>query len=256
MINNVFNIYYDWWKNIDRVIFFLIISLFLLGLFFSLVSTSIIASDKLNTNSYYFFIKHLFFIIISIGIFTSLSLIDKNKLFTICFYLFFVSLILLFLVPFLGAEVKGSKRWIDIGFLPRFQPVEILKPFLVMILGILLSLDNIKKLYIKYFLSFLIIAPIILLLILQPDIGQTILIIMVWMSLIFISGVNLFFFFSLISLFLTFLGYLIIFVPKFEYIKNRILSFLDPGSGDNYQYEKASELRDQIRQIEDEVNGE
>ena len=241
MINNIFNIYYDWWKNIDKTIFFLIILLFFLGLFFSLVSTSIIASDKLNTNSYYFFIKHLIFIIISIGIFTSLSLIEKNKLFVICFFLFFISLILLFLVPFYGVEVKGSKRWIDFGFIPRFQPVEILKPFLVMILGILLSLNNIKKLYVKHLLSFLIIVPIILLLVLQPDIGQTILIIMVWMSLIFTSGVNLFFFFSLISLFLTFFGYLIIFVPKFEYIKYRILSFLDTDSVNNYQSEKASE---------------
>ena len=64
---------------------------------------------------------------------------------------------------------------------------------------------------------------------------------MVWMSLIFTSGVNLFFFFSLISLFLTFFGYLIIFVPKFEYIKYRILSFLDTDSVNNYQSEKASE---------------
>ena len=49
-------LYYEWWKNIDKSIFFLIIILFSLGLFFSLVSTSLIASDKLNTNSYYFFL--------------------------------------------------------------------------------------------------------------------------------------------------------------------------------------------------------
>ena len=50
-------LYYEWWKNIDKSIFFLIIILFSLGLFFSLVSTSLIASDKLNTNSYYFFLS-------------------------------------------------------------------------------------------------------------------------------------------------------------------------------------------------------
>ena len=47
--------YYSWWKNLDKSIFSLIVLLFFLGLFFSLVSTSLIASDKLNTNSYYFF---------------------------------------------------------------------------------------------------------------------------------------------------------------------------------------------------------
>ncbi len=61
-LNKIFNFYYGWWKNIDKFIFFLILLLFGLGLFFSLVSTSIIASDKLNTNTYYFFIKHFLFI--------------------------------------------------------------------------------------------------------------------------------------------------------------------------------------------------
>ena len=46
---------YDWWKNLDKVVFFLIILLVTLGIFFSLVSTSLIASTKLGTNSYYFF---------------------------------------------------------------------------------------------------------------------------------------------------------------------------------------------------------
>ena len=59
--NKIYNSYYVWWKNIDKFILFLILSLFFLGLFFSLASTSLIASDKLNTNSYYFFIKHLIF---------------------------------------------------------------------------------------------------------------------------------------------------------------------------------------------------
>ena len=54
-MNKYFDTYYDWWKNIDKSIFFLITMLFSLGLFFSLVSTSLIASDNLNTNSYYFF---------------------------------------------------------------------------------------------------------------------------------------------------------------------------------------------------------
>ena len=57
-------LYYRWWKNIDKFILSLIILLFLVGLFFSLVSTSLIASDKLNTNDYLFFFKHLIFLCI------------------------------------------------------------------------------------------------------------------------------------------------------------------------------------------------
>ena len=58
-MNKYVDTFYDWWKNIDKFILLLILTLFLLGLFFSLASTSLIASDKLNTKSYYFFLNIL-----------------------------------------------------------------------------------------------------------------------------------------------------------------------------------------------------
>ena len=51
----IFSLYYNWWKNIDKFLFFLIVLLFATGLFFSLVSTSLLVSDKLDTNDYAFF---------------------------------------------------------------------------------------------------------------------------------------------------------------------------------------------------------
>ena len=53
--NSIHRFYYEWWKNIDKTLLSLIIFLFSLGLFFSFVSTSLIASDKLETNNYFFF---------------------------------------------------------------------------------------------------------------------------------------------------------------------------------------------------------
>ena len=55
--DSIYKFYYEWWKNIDKTLFTLIILLFSLGLFFSLASTSLIASDKLETNSYFFFLN-------------------------------------------------------------------------------------------------------------------------------------------------------------------------------------------------------
>ena len=239
--NKIFNFYYAWWKNIDKFILFLILSLFLLGLFFSLVSTSIIASDKLNTNTYYFFIKHMFFIFLGIFILITFSAIDQNKLFNISQYLFLISFIFLALVPFIGVEVKGSMRWIDLPIIPRFQPIEILKPFLIIMIATFFTLNNQKHLYLKYLFSFLLILPILLFLISQPDLGQTILIVLTWFSLIFVSGINLLFFITFFALTFSILIYLIIYVPKFEYIKNRLISFIDPNTGNNYQSERASE---------------
>ena len=127
----IYSLYYEWWKNIDKFIFSLIILLFLVGLFFSLVSTSLIVSDNLDTNDYSFFFKHLFFIILGITVIFIFSSIDQKKLFKYSIVVFFISLVFLLLVPLIGIEVKGSKRWIDLYFLPRFQPIELVKPFLL-----------------------------------------------------------------------------------------------------------------------------
>ena len=238
--NSIYSLYYDWWKNIDKFIFSLIVLLFFIGLFFSLVSTSLLISDKLDTNDYTFFFKHLSFVILGLIIIFVLSSINKKRLFKISPIFFLFSLISLFLVPIIGVEVNSAQRWIDLFFLPRFQPIEIVKPFLIILISLILSTNRYSNIYFKYLLSFLITLIIALLLAAQPDIGQTLLVFFSWSVLIFISGINIIFLIS--SCLIIFMGiYLLInFVPKFEYIKNRIFSFFNTETGThNAQSEKA-----------------
>ena len=239
---SIFNSYYEWWKNVDKFILSLIILLFLIGLFFSLVSTSLIASDKLDTNDYSFFFKHLIFISLGTIVIFFLSSISQDKLLKFSLIIFLFSIIFLIMVPFIGIEVKGSKRWIDLNFLPRFQPIELVKPFLIICISLILSSQKYTNIFFKYTLSFLVTLAVASLLVMQPDIGQTLLVFLSWSILIFISGINIVFltilFSSLIFSFLC----LIFFIEKFQYIKNRILSFLDPGTGTyNFQSDKAIE---------------
>ena len=234
------NLYYRWWKNIDKTIFFIIILLFAIGLFFSLVSTSLIASDKLETNSYSFFFKHLIYIFLGMMIIFLLSTIDSINLLKFSLIFFFLILISLFLVPLIGVEVKGSKRWIDLFILPRFQPIELLKPFFIIFLATILSTEKQININLKYIFSFFITLLISGLLFIQPDIGQTLLILFTWSILIFTSGVSILFIsiFSISTLII--LAYFIIFVSKFSYIRSRILSFFDRESGThNFQSDKA-----------------
>ena len=240
--NTLFGIYYDWWKNIDKFLFSLIVLLFLTGLFFSLVSTSLIASDKLDTNDYQFFFKHLVFILLGIIIIFVLSSIKKEQLLKYSSLFFFLSLIFLILVPIIGVEVKGSKRWIDLYFLPRFQPIELVKPFLIIFISLILCSQKFSNIYLKYLFSFIITLGIALLLSLQPDIGQTLLVFFSWSVLIFTSGVSIFLLFFLFSSIILIFFYLIFFVSKFTYIKNRLISFLDSETGTyNFQSDKALE---------------
>jgi len=242
MINDssLYKFFYHWWKNIDKSIFFIITLLFVIGLFFSLVSTSLIASDKLDTNSYFFFFKHLIYIGIGISIIFIFSSLSTEQLFKYSIILFFISLTSLFLVPIIGVEVKGSKRWIDLFFLPRFQPIEILKPFLIIIFATILCSKKISSLYLKYLVSIFIVSLVSLLLIVQPDMGQTLLVVFSWAVLIFTSGINIFFLLVFSLFVLIFLIYLIIYVPRFDYIQGRVFSFFNRDTGThNFQSEKA-----------------
>ena len=241
-ISSLNSIYYNWWKNIDKTIFLLIIFLFSLGLFFSLVSTSLIASDKLDTNNYFFFFKHLAYIFIGIVTLVFFSSLSEKNLFRISIYLFFITLFFLFLVPIFGAEVKGSKRWLNLFFLPQFQPIELLKPFIIIFVATILCSEKNYNIYIKYLLTIIAIIPTGLLLIMQPDIGQTLLVFLSWAILVFISGINLLFILLFISFAIITLLYVVFFIPKFIYIKSRILSFFNPDSGThNFQSDKAIE---------------
>ena len=242
MENNKFihNLYYEWWKNIDKFIFFLVILMFVTGLFFSLVSTSLLVSDKLDTNDYAFFFKHLIFVILGIFIIFIFSSISSEKLFIISPVMFLLALISLFLVPVIGVEVNSARRWIDFYLLPRFQPIELVKPFLIILISLILCSKKYKNIYFKYLLTFFITLIIALLLAAQPDIGQTLLIFFSWSVLIFISGINIIFLITSCLILSLSLYFLINFFPKFAYIKNRLLSFFNTETGThNAQSEKA-----------------
>ena len=229
--NSIYRFYYGWWKNIDKTIFLLILLLFSLGLFFSLASTSLIASDKLETNNYFFFFKHLVYIFLGIAILIFFSSLSEKNLFRLSIFLFFISLFFLFLVPIVGTEVHGAKRWLDLFFLPRFQPIELVKPFTIIFLATILSSEKNIHIYYKYFVSFIVIVPISFLLMMQPDIGQTLLIFLSWLTLVFISGISLMIFFTFFGISLISLIYMVFYIPKFDYIRKRIFSFLNPDTG-------------------------
>ena len=229
--NSIYKFYYVWWKNIDKTIFLIVVLLFSLGLFFSLASTSLIASDKLETNSYFFFYKHLAYVLLGMTILIFFSSLSEKNLFRFSIFLFFISLFFLILVPLVGTEVNGAKRWLNLIFLPRFQPIELAKPFIIILLATILSSEKSIHIYYKYFVSFIAIVPASFLLMLQPDIGQTLLIFLSWITLIFISGISLMAFFAFFGISLTALIYMVFYIPKFDYIRKRIDSFLNPETG-------------------------
>ena len=236
MLKNLFKFEFNnYCRNIDKNILFGFFTLFFLGLFFSFSSTSSLAGERLDKTYYFFFSKHLIFTFFAIFIMFIISAMETSLLKKIIIPLFMLSLLLLVLVPIIGVEVKGAKRWLNF-YLFRLQPIEILKPFFILVTVKILTFDKLKNSQLKYFLSFLLLAIIITFLIDQPDLGQSILLIGSWAATVFVAGVSVFYIFIFIIIFTLVIGSLLFFMPeKFGYIINRLISFLDPSKGDAFQ---------------------
>ena len=240
MLRNLFNFQFnEYWRNIDKNILLCFIILFFLGLFFSFSSTSSLAGERLDKTYYFFFSKHLIFTVFSLFVMFVISAIETSLLKRLVVPLFIFFFLLLFLVPIVGVEVKGAKRWINL-YLFRIQPIELLKPFFILATVKILTLERFKDSQNKYLFSFFLLASVIILLIDQPDLGQSILIIGSWIATVFISGVSLMYILSFFLIFAIILGSLLFFMPeKFGYIINRLITFIDPSKGDDFQSTQA-----------------
>ncbi len=240
MLENSFKfIFINYWRNVDKKILSCFFILFFLGLFFSFSSTSSLAGERLDKEYYFFFSKHLVFTSLAVTIMLFVSSFKTKLLIKFVIPLFIISFTLLAIVPIVGVEVKGAKRWIDLYFF-RLQPIEILKPFFILMTAKLLTFEKFQNSQIKYFISFTLLGSVIILLIDQPDLGQSILLIGSWVGTVFISGVSLVYIFFIFLVFIILISTLLFLLPeKFGYIINRLITFFDPSHGDKFQSSSA-----------------
>ena len=240
MLKNFFkNNVKNYWRNIDKAIFISFLLLFILGVFFSFASTSTLAGERLNKDYYFFFSKHLIFAVSAIFLMFLFPTIQFNFFKKTLIPIFLITLIFLILVLFFGIEVKGSKRWLNLFFF-RFQPVEFIKPFFIVVIAKILSEDTLSTSNTSYFFSLSILILLCIILLNQPDVGQTVLLILSWSVVVFVSGIKLIYIFSLFSFtFASVAGILLIYPDKFSYIFNRIETFFDPTKDNTSQSSKA-----------------
>ena len=240
MLENTFKFrLLNYWRNIDKKILLSFLLLFFLGLFFSFSSTSSLAGERLNKDYYFFFSKHLSYTILALIIMVSISAIEISLLKKLIIPLFAISFLFLALVPIIGVEVKGAKRWLDLYFF-RLQPIEVLKPFFILMTVKILTLEKLQNSQVKYFFSFLLLCSVLILLVDQPDLGQSILLTGSWVFTVFISGVSIFYIIGFFSIFLiSSTALLFLFPEKFGYIINRLITFFDPNQGDKFQSSSA-----------------
>jgi cell division protein FtsW len=145
-----------------------------------------------------------------------------------------ICLVALALVPMLGAEVNGAKRWLNLG-VGQFQPSEFLKPFFVVSMAWLLSLREMDKSLPIFTFSAVLTGLVAFLLMRQPDFGSTIIFAAVWIAMLAIAGLNLR---ILVGLGIAGLIGIVLAYFFYDVATARIDGFLF-GEGDNFQVENA-----------------
>lgn len=226
----------QWFRSLDKTILILLVLWITFGLIFNTNSTLGFTSVKLYNDPGILVKKYYFFILIGFLIIFFSSLFNESFYRKFSRYFFIFSIILLLLTIFLGTEIKGSKRWLNLFFF-NLQPVELLKPSLIIFLSSIFSSD--KRLVIKFLITGLISFSAVFILLLQPDYTQALLILIIWLTLIFMSGVNFFIvLFSVGIVTISMVSILLIFRESFSYIFLRFEKWIG-ASNISYQSEKS-----------------
>lgn len=215
-------------KHIDITLLITIITLSLFGVLCVYSASNIVAEYRYN-DEFYFFKRQLLFLIIGfIGMYIVSRIdLDKIKKYTSYIFYFVFILLILVLIPGIGKVAGGARSWIGIGVF-SIQPAEFMKVALILLLSKYLSnyYEELKKF--KNFLYILVIIGLIFgVILLQPDFGTGLVIVLSSLILLFIGGVPLKYFVLLGIIGIFGLGALIISEP---YRLKRIFAFLDPWS--------------------------
>ena len=177
----------EWWFTVDRYMLFGIIFLGLSGLFFSL-AVSPVEAGHLKANQYYFLIKQSVFLLISITLMITISILPKEFTRKISLILFIFSLVGVLLTLVIGLSSGGASRWISVFGIITIQPSEFLKPCLIILSAWFFARSK-EEQNSKYSLVpgllFILVATLLML---QPDLGQTILLFITILCLVFVQG--------------------------------------------------------------------
>ena len=177
----------EWWFTVDRYMLFGIIFLGLSGLFFSL-AVSPVEAGHLKANQYYFLIKQSVFLLISVALMITISILPKEFTRKISLILFIFSLLGVLLTLIIGLSSGGASRWISVFGIITIQPSEFLKPCLIILSAWFFARSKEEENNKYSLIPGLLFILVATLLMLQPDLGQTILLFITILCLVFVQG--------------------------------------------------------------------
>lgn len=210
----------------DRQLFWIALCLMLIGLVI-VTSASFPVGLRIDNNPYYFMQRHMIFLAISLAVATFTLYVPIEKLQKYSHLFMIAAFIGLILVLFIGNSVNGAARWIPLGPL-NVQPAEVAKLALFIFISNYLNrrAHQVRtQFYDGYVKPFLVLGALGGLLLLQPDFGSLVVMIVTTVALLFIAGVNIAQFLGL-GVFLAVMFAIVILAEPYRV--SRVTSFLDP----------------------------
>lgn len=224
----------EWWWTVDRELLGALFALMGIGILMSFAASPAVA-ERLKLGEWHFIIRHMLLLIPTIGVMLGVSLMTPRQARFLALGMLGLSMVLLAATLVVGTEIKGSQRWLSFAG-QSLQPSEFVKPAFAVIAGWLMA-ERMRRTDVPgHAITLGLLGMIVGMLILQPDVGQTVLILLTWAALLFIAGISWWVIAVLGGLGIAGItsAYLL-----FPHVSRRIDTFLGGDSGDNYQVEKA-----------------
>jgi len=226
----------EWWWTVDRLTLAAIGALMLAGVVLSLAASPPVAA-RLGLDPFFFVNRHILYSLPAIAVMLIVSFLNPRQIRRLSLIVFVVSLILVAATPNFGPEIKGARRWLVLLGV-NIQPSEFIKPAFVIIVAWLFGESARRPDMPANTFSLVLLLVVIAFLVLQPDFGQTMLIAVVWSALFFMAGMRLVWVAGIAGL--AAIGLLSAYYTV-PHVARRIQRFLDPGSGDTFNIDIATE---------------
>lgn len=223
-----------WWWTVDRWLLLALAGLIGFGIVMTFGASPAIA-EKLGLESFHFVKRQLVFLCLALAAMFGVSLLSAIWVRRLGVLLFFACLLLLALTAAVAPETKGARRWLHVGSF-TLQASEFLKPAFIVFSAWMFSEVHKNPKFKGWFIAIMAYLIVVAFLIAQPDLGQAILVSMVWAAQFFLAGLPMIWVlgFAGLGMMGVFLAYM--FLP---HVTNRIDRFIFPGSGDTYQVDTA-----------------
>jgi cell division protein FtsW len=226
----------EWWWTVDRLLLAAFMTLMLGGVILSLAASPPVAV-RIGLDPFHFFNRHVLFLVPSVIVMLAVSFLSPRQVRRTALLVFAVSIVLVVATLLFGPEVKGAKRWITILGI-NIQASESLKPAFVVLVAWLFAESAKRPEMPATSMALGLLLMTVTLLVLEPDFGQTMLVLMVWGTLFFIAGMRMIWVFGLMGAGAVGLFGAYMLVP---HVAGRIKRFMDPASGDTFQVDMAME---------------